>query len=87
MDNNNGVTTHGAPMVADSFEVRYNANDDLISKALFECKDTASGSYADDLPDWVNGIANTAPDRIQVNKITDETTGQKSTEIIITNPG
>ena len=87
MDNNNGVTTHGAPMVADSFEVRYNANDDLISKALFECKDTASGSYVDDLPDWVNGIANTAPDRIKVNKITDETTGQKSTEITITNPG
>lgn len=87
MDNDNGVTTHGAPMVADSFEVRYNANDDLISKALFECKDTASGSYADDLPDWVSGIANTAPDRIKVNEIIDETTGQKSTEIIITNPG
>lgn len=87
MDDNNGVTTNGAPMVADSFEVRYNANDDLISKALFECKDTASGSYADDLPDWVNGIANTAPDRIKVNKITDETTGQQSTEITITNPG
>lgn len=86
MDENNGVTTKGAPMVADSFEVRYNANDDLISKALFECKNTAAGSYSEKLPEWINEIANTAPDRLEIKEVLDET-GQKNTEITITNPG
>lgn len=86
MDDSNGVTTKGAPMVADSFEVRYNANDDLISKALFKCNDTAGGSNDKDLPGWIKGMANTAPDRIKIEEVANEA-GEKSTEITITNPG
>jgi hypothetical protein len=39
-DNSKEYLTSGkAPIVADSFEVRYNANDDLISKGLFNCEE------------------------------------------------
>lgn len=87
-DNSKEYLTSGkAPIVADSFEVRYNANDDLISKGLFNCEELSQGSYSDDLVKWIDGISNVAPSRIKVQKVTEDITGQESTELTITNPG
>jgi hypothetical protein len=36
---------------------------------------------------WIDGISNVAPSRIKVQKVTDDITGQESTELTITNPG
>jgi hypothetical protein len=70
------LTSGGAPMVADSFEVRYNSNDDLIGDVLFKCT-SAEATDADKIIKYTDGINNTVPSRLKSEIIVDETTGTK----------
>jgi hypothetical protein len=79
MDDNNStgyLTSGGAPMVADSFEVRYNSNDDLIADKLFNCV-SAEATDTDKIIEFTDGINNTVPSRLKSETIVDETTGTK----------
>ena len=79
MDDNNStgyLTSGGAPIVADSFEVRYNSNDDLIGDVLFKCI-SAEATDANKITEYVDGINNTVPSRLKSETIVDETTGTK----------
>ena len=80
------LTSGGAPMVADSFEVRYNSNDDLIGDVLFKCT-SAEATDADKIIKYTDGINNTVPSRLKSEIIVDETTGTKHKQWTITNPG
>ena len=89
MDDNNStgyLTSGGAPIVADSFEVRYNSNDDLIGDVLFKCT-SAEATDANKIIEYVDGINNTVPSRLKSETIVDETTGTKHKQWTITNPG
>ena len=57
-------TANGAPIVADSFEYRYNPNDDLID-ALID----PNSSYTESNQALVLDIKNYAPEKIKVNKL------------------
>lgn len=84
-DGDNPELVKGAPKVVDSFEPRYNPNDDLIAKQLFSLKDWLD-------PDGTQTEAagkelkNVAPDRLTKKEVVDELTGIKSTKWIIKNP-
>ena len=57
-------TANGAPIVADSFEYRYNPNDDLID-ALID----PNSSYTESNQELVLDIKNYAPEKIKINKL------------------
>lgn len=84
-DGDNPELVKGAPKVVDSFEPRYNPNDDLIAEQLFNLKDW-------DDPDGTQTktvgekLKNVAPDRLIKKEIIDEITGVKSIKWIIKNP-
>lgn len=88
IDLNNPTTeflTQGAPKVVDSFEPRYNSNDNLIADQLFKLV-----GMSDDAGTITNNIGkdlkNVAPDRLTKKEVIDDLTGAKSTKWIIKNP-
>lgn len=82
----NDYLTNGAPKVIDSFEPRYNSNDDLIADQLFDLAhwDDKDGTETNKVG---KKLKNVAPDRLTKKEIVDELTGTKSTKWIIKNPG
>jgi len=89
MDDNNPtgyLTSGGAPMVADSFEVRYNSNDDLIADKLFNCV-SAEATDTNKIIEFTDEIKNTVPNRLKSENIVDESTGTEHKQWTITNPG
>jgi hypothetical protein len=89
MDDKNStgyLTSGGAPIVADSFEVRYNSNDDLITDQLFKCI-SAEATDANKIIEFTDAINNTVPDRLKSETIIDNSTGIKHKQWTITNPG
>ena len=88
IDLNNPTTaylTQGAPKVVDSFEPRYNSNDDLIAKQLFNLvgMEDLDGTMTETIG---KDLKNVAPDRLTKKEIVDNLTGIKSTKWIIKNP-
>lgn len=84
-DGDNPELVKGAPKVVDSFEPRYNPNDDLIAKQLFNLKDwdDPDGTQTEAVGEE---LKNVAPDRLIKKEIIDEITGVKSIKWIIKNP-
>lgn len=77
--------TQGAPKVVDSFEPRYNSNDDLIAKQLFNLvgMEDLDGTMTETIG---KDLKNVAPDRLTKKETIDDLTGIKSTKWIIKNP-
>lgn len=84
-DGDNPELIKGAPKVIDSFEPRYNPNDDLIADNLFSLKEWLD---PDGTQTKIVGeeLKNVAPDRLTKKEIVDEITGVKSIKWIIKNP-
>lgn len=84
-DGDNPELVKGAPKVVDSFEPRYNPNDDLIADNLFSLKEWLD---PDGTQTKIVGeeLKNVAPDRLTKKEIVDEITGIKSIKWIIKNP-
>lgn len=84
-DGDNPELIKGAPKVIDSFEPRYNPNDDLIADNLFSLKEwlDPDGTQTKIVEEE---LKNVAPDRLTKKEIVDEITGVKSIKWIIKNP-
>lgn len=81
----NSYLTLGAPKVVDSFEPRYNSNDDLIAKKLFKLVEITDpdGKETETISD---DLTNVAPDRLIPETIVDEATQKKHITWTIKNP-
>lgn len=85
MTDTEGVTTGGAPMVADSFEPRYNSNDDLIADKLFQCI-SAESTDEKDITSIYDDLSNVVPSRLTSETIVDEVSGKEHLRWTINNP-